>query len=324
VQLSVDGIGTTNHCPMVLCALAGMGAEPARLRAFSEMWVQRFGMLEPEITIRVDQGNWPELVGNAAAFGALRAFFDDWVIKSGANEVIAQVAEQVPIAPASHAFHALIRLGYGLEVKHSGEIAAGLAALVSGNLPIGIRLTDSRRATSVFDGWTALSNALNGAVFSGTWITSRLRAVAANPLFGSNLLAPPLHAGLIDEIANAAIVLYWKADNFTALHLVTGLFAARQVVGHMPATLAQRLVWDLWLACCAAYVSIGAPPVSAHELDLSAELVSACDEVAWPELLRLAIASDDDHVIKMTYTCWREYQRHPSPLYFAAASRLLK
>jgi hypothetical protein len=33
----------------------------------------------------------------------------------------------------------------------------------------------------------------------------------------------------------------------------------------------------------------------------------------------MAVASDDDHVIKMTYTCFCEDRRAPSPLYLASA-----
>ncbi|MFC5473706.1 questin oxidase family protein [Paraherbaspirillum soli] len=323
-QLDVEGKGTTNHCPMALCALAGMGAGPERLQAFFDMWVRRFGLPAPEITMRVDAQNWTEMTGNAAAFGALRAYFAHWIVRSGANAVVAQVLGRVPFAPASGAFHALIRLGYGLEAEHSGEIAAGLAALVSRNLPINMQSVERRRAASVHEGWAALSNALNGAVFSDDLISSRLRAVASEPLFGAHLLAPPEHAGLLDEMAHAALALYWKTNSFTVMHMVTGLFATRQVFAHIPGTLAQRLLPDVWAALCAAYVSIGAPPVAADELALPVDPVAAGEQVAWPELLQLAIASDDDHVIKMTFTCWREYQRQPSSLYLLAAKRVIK
>jgi hypothetical protein len=38
----------------------------------------------------------------------------------------------------------------------------------------------------------------------------------------------------------------------------------------------------------------------------------------------MALASNDDHVIKMVYTCLCEDRRDPSPLYLACAARLVR
>lgn len=244
-------------------------------------------------------------------------------MEDGPDAVMLQIFSRLPFAPATGAFHAVIRLSYGLEAMHDGEIAAGLAALVSSNLPIDIQIDQHRIAASVNDGLAALSEVLHGAVFKGDMITTRLRAVAANPLFRSALPAPPrltpLDARLLDDMARAAIQLYWQTNNFTAMHMVTGLHAVRRVFSHLPEAIAESLLPDLWKAFCAAYVSIGAPPVAesaAHSLKGEAD--------AWPQLFRLALASDDDHDIKTVYTCYCENLRAPSSLYHAAAERRVR
>ena len=41
----------------------------------------------------------------------------------------------------------------------------------------------------------------------------------------------------------------------------------------------------------------------------------------WPDIIRHALDSSDDHVIKLVYTCWDENNDHPNPLYHFAAQR---
>ena len=322
-RFALNGKGTTNHCPMALCALAAMGAPPARLHEFFAQWEQRFARPEAPPSLRIGRVSWTAHISQPEAFSALRLCFQEWIMEEGPDAVIAQILGRLPFAPASGAFHAVIRLAYGLEAMHDGEIAAGLAALVSGNLPIEIEIDEHHAAASVGAGLATLSEALHGAVFNGDMITTRLRAVALNPLFRSALPAPPrltpLNAKLLDDMARAAIQLYWQTNNFTALHMVTGLHAVRRVFSHVPEQIAESLLPDLWKAFCAAYVSIGAPPLAegaGHTLADGAD--------PWPQLFRLALSSDDDHDIKTVYTCYCENLRAPSLLYSAAAARRVR
>ncbi|MEO6921077.1 MAG: questin oxidase family protein [Collimonas sp.] len=322
-RFALNGKGTTNHCPMALCALAAMGASPARLQDFFEQWERRFAVLEAPPVMRIERGSWPAHIGQPEAFAALRLCFQDWIMVEGTDAVLAQVLSRLPFAPASGAFHAVIRLSYGLEAMHDGEIAAGLAALVSGNLPVAIDTDEHAAAASASAGLAALSAILHGTVFQGDWITARMRAVTMNPMFRSALPAPPrltpLNAALLDDMARLAIQLYWQTNNFTALHVVTGLHAARRVFSHLPEAVAESLVPDLWKAFCAAYVSTGAPPVT----DGAAySLADGADP--WPPLFRQVLASNDEHDIKIVYTCYCENLRAPSALYHAAAARRVR
>jgi len=326
-RYAADNGGMANHCPMALCALAAMGAQPARLQEFFDKWEGRFALAAKPAVRSVNRETWPFSLGDASAFTALCGFYEEWIWSAGADAVLAQVLSRIPFAPASGAFHALIRLGYGLEAEHVGEIAAGLAALVSGNLYIDMGSRQRVPAASVQQGLAVLSRAMNGKTFTGDWIVARLRAVGADPSFYATLPAAPAQPQqqLLDDMAQAAIALYWQTNNFTALHIVTGLHAARRVMAQLPATLAQRLLPDLWVAFCAAYVSTGAPPLAASHVTLHATLpeeeLLADSADTWHDLFTTAIASDDDHVIKLVYTCYCENRRAPSPLYLAAAAR---
>jgi hypothetical protein len=307
--------GTTNHCPMALVALARMGASPERLRAFFDMWEREYALPAPAVDKVIARSAWTHYLGNAAAFGALRLTFLDWINDDGPLPVIVAVLTQAPFAPATGAFHALIRLGYGMEAAHRGEIAAGLAALVSSHLPVTVNFNGNGTAETVDAAFIRVARAMEGEIVGGSSITSRLRAVAGDERFRHAVTAPPPGAALLDDIAKAAIVAYWRTADFTVLHTVTGTHAARTLFAQLPESLVAQLLPDLWIALCAAYATVRKP------LDVAGPVPHV--DAAWDEICRRAIASNNDHVIKMTYTCLSENRREPSPLYLASAARLV-
>ena len=315
-QFALDARGTTNHCPMALVALARMGASPERLQDFFKRWTQTYALRETHREFPVAGKSWLAQLGVPAAFSSLRKHFLESIGASNPAEVLREVISRAPFAPATGAFHALIRIGYGLESGHAGEIAAGLAAYVSNNLTIDVEWSGREAARSVEDGLAVLSGRLSGRTWPGSSITSRLKAVAADPDFEDALRAPPMSPAFLDDIARAAIELYWQTANFTVLHMVTGTYAARSVLAQLPEELAGQLGPSIWTAFCAAFVSVGAPkPVSRNTPEISA---------GWPEILKRATESQDDHVIKMVYTCFRESRRDPDSPYLASASRILR
>jgi hypothetical protein len=314
-RFALDARGTSNHCPMALVALARMGAAPGRLQAFFAHWSEQYAIVETQPGTAIPGGDWLAQVGNAAAFSSLRRHFLDAIGRDGAPAVIAEVLSRAPHAPATGAFHAIIRLGYGIEAGHAGEIASGLAAYVATNLPVGIDGADRGRAGSVEEGFARLSQHLAGRDWPVGSITGRLEAIAADPTFRRELQAAPSGAGLLDELARVSIALYWQTFDFTVLHMVTGVCAARLVLAGVAASMRHRMQAPLWAALCAAYVSVGAPPMLAIDAPKG--------EADWPDVLRRAIASNDDHVIKMVYTCFSESVRYPdSSFYLAAAARI--
>ncbi len=313
-RFDLNGKGTSNHCPMALTALAAMGASGERLEQFFTHWERRYALTAGSAA-HLARGDWRAAVGQADLFCAARDCFAGWVAQDGADAVLREVIGTISLAPASGAFHALIRLAYALEAGNNSEVGAGLAALVCGKLGIDIAPEGRAPAVSVADGLARLSRAMAGTRIEGTWIAPRLRAVAQLPAFQNSLPAMPRQGDLLVALRHAALALYWQTDDFIALHMVTGMHAARIVLAHLPQAMAQRTLPELWSAFCAAYVVIGAPPLQLSQTDPADE--------DWPALFALAIASDDDHDIKLAHTCFEENRVSPSPLYHAAAMRRL-
>jgi Questin oxidase-like len=93
-----------------------------------------------------------------------------------------------------------------------------------------------------------------------------------------------------------------QTQNFTALHMVTGIFAARLVLKKLQQPLNSQILGSLWSSFCVAYISIGAP-----EIDFAMQGIHQAQRPNWPILFNRALQSQDDHIIKMVYTCWREF-----------------
>ncbi|UVS95518.1 questin oxidase family protein [Burkholderia glumae] len=307
--------GTTNHCPMALIALAKMGASPERLRQFFDRWEREVALIAPPVDTTITRRDWTEHLGDLAAFGALRQCFQDWVMDAGPVPVIEAVLQAGRFAPASNAFHALIRLAYGIEAGHAGEIASGLASFVASYLPIDVTLENHRRADSIEAAFDHVTQALRGTMLPQDFITSRLRAVAGDVRFGKAMLAPPSDTALLDDLARTTIGAYWREPDFTLLHTVTATRAARIVFAELRDDLVEQLLPDLWIAMCAAYATVGPLPAASPAIPDSS--------LDWNDVCRMAVASNDEHVIKMTYTCLCEDRRDPSPRYLASAVRLV-
>ncbi len=313
-RFDLNGRGTTNHCPMALTALASMGAAPDRLERFFTHWERRHALAGVE-QAPLSRDRWLGAIGCAELFGATRNCFADWVAQDGADAVLQSVIGEVSPAPASGAFHALIRLAYGLLADNAGEIGAGLAALVCGRLVIDIPMAGRTPAASVQDGLASLSRWLPDTKVEGNWIAPRLRAVAQLPSFRAVFQAMPQNEDLLAALRRAALALYWQTDDFVALHLVTGVHAARVVLSQLPHETAESYMPELWAAFCAAYVVIGAPPMKMASM--------ATVEEDWPALFAMACKSDDDHDIKLVHTCFEENRVSPLDQYHAVAQRRL-
>ena len=103
-----------------------------------------------------------------------------------------------------------------------------------------------------------------------------------------------------------------KTDNFTLLHTVTAGHAYRSIVPYCGNN--KRLLRYFWEAILLFQLSTGikynSSPTETPAIHMD-----------WPDIIRHALDSSDDHVIKLVYTCWDENNDHPNPLYHFAAQR---
>jgi hypothetical protein len=101
------------------------------------------------------------------------------------------------------------------------------------------------------------------------------------------------------------------ARNAIALvHAVTGATALRSLLPHLSPSAtrsAQRYGWQLAAAIYAVYgAGLTNPPPAAKEIKRD-------------DLIDRAVATEDEHAIKFTEACLREYALNPKPVYLQAA-----
>jgi len=160
----------------------------------------------------------------------------------------------------------------------------------------------------------------------GSLIADRMALASEHPAFSRCVAAgrPEVSteaqvAQSLRTLAELAASLYAASGNFTVLHLVTSAHAVRVLLPWLDDADPPGALVHYW----AAYVAGSA----ASGLDLVAAVPTAAADAAaqplraWPAIVEAAVASDDDHLIKIVDVC-REQERHyGGPLWQVAASR---
>ncbi len=129
---------------------------------------------------------------------------------------------------------------------------------------------------------------------------------AAEPEFQS-LAGSVQGTGLkLCDLSRVALSLYASTNDFTALHLVTSCHAMRLVLPYCRDQ--GQAMASYWMAFAAAYITIGCP--ACVDLDRSAHAGPS-----WEEIAARAVLSNDDHTIKLVYTCRAEEEFYQEPIY---------
>ena len=118
---------------------------------------------------------------------------------------------------------------------------------------------------------------------------------------------------LTETFAMVYLASATRGTVITFLHGVTGPAAVRTLLPYVSPEEQRRLLRYTWQACASFSSSAGgktAPPPSPDAKLPSRE-----------ELTDRAIATGDEHSIKFTEACFREYALNPKPVYILAASR---
>jgi hypothetical protein len=316
------GQRVSNHTSMALLSLSALGSSEQHLRELGEDHLARWAPF-PESGRAVDARGWREQRGNGEALFGLRALFREEIRRRGVAATLRAFLPDLLPGLGAHAFHPIIRTGYGVRFDDPEEVAIGLAYWAVTYLPLGPLADDpgpardpqvslaAVRATPALtrEGRVAAGMEMPG----GMNIAGNMRWASGLPGFAPTA-AVRVGAGSLAAIARAVRQLYLgSGDDFTALHAVTGTHAYRMIEPFVdPADRAAGRRY-LWQAVVAAYVSIGAPALV---------VPPPVKLPGWNEVAARAAASSDDHQIKLTDIA-REEARHwneTGGLYLRAAA----
>ena len=272
--------GFSDHLPMALCAIAGLGGSEAELTRFRTSYTPT---LSPLDILPTPMDDWRSGIGNADAYPSLRAYFVQAIAQTTREVVVKDVLPHLIESLASHAFHPLIRLGYAIDFRSDDETAVALAYLVSVHRPVPTTADPLNLRAAL------AAQTRSGPIdFAASGFTPRLIELIDTGNY------PVGCAQNLTLCAAAALDAYRSTRDFFALHMVT----ATHTAGILGGVLEERLLLPaLTGALLAAHTIVGRPPLSTGNV---APAPASLDEA---------------HVLKYAWSCHCEYRRYGDPRY---------
>jgi len=280
------GEGLSNHLPMALLAIRRLGASDDRAREFETFYSRR---LRPM----------------SASEEALSDRLAEELAREGKEAFLHERVARLTPGIGSAAFHGIIRTAYAIDTDDLVDAVASWVTAYSRGADVSSAhlRADETSAPLVFEAIQHDSRFEHD--FSGGNIADRIARVASFEPFHEYAIQTPT----LEELANIAVKIYLATADFTALHLVTACHATRVLEPY----LASDALDHLATAMLAAYITIGRPA-------FDVEMGEAPD---WDTLAKQAIASNDDHDLKLVYSCREEDAVYGWGLHRMAAARRL-
>jgi hypothetical protein len=302
------GGGNANHLAMALVALDRLGASDERLREFASIYERQL-RLKPSAAPALPNGGWKEAMGKKAFETTLAKKFAIDLAAKGRDALLHEVVSHVTPGIASEAFHGLIRTAYAVDSGDDADIANALTSWVIGYGAVG-RL-DEPRFDSAIDAFAAMSGDDRfPKSLPGGSITGRIAKIVAIPAFDE--YRAPIRALALGDLARIAALMFLATGDFTVLHLVTACHATRVLKPYLAADAVDHLM----IAMLAAYASVGRP-----DFDVTVQHPQELPD--WSTLAARAIPSNDEHDLKLVYSCQQEEQHYGWGLHQMAAARRL-
>lgn len=283
--------GNTNHLPMALIALNKLGANQVHLEAYYANYAPSL------ITRNAVNLNpafiWDEQLGDKSAFDDYLAYFLLQVESKGVEETLNDHLDRLMRGCGASAFHAIIRLSYGLQADNEVEVAFGLADLASNYLPI------EEPKSRIGDYSTILNAALKvyeGINVDGSLISDRMNSVVINQNFQQVNWVP--ESNDLTELSKLVADLYILSRDFTVLHAVTSCHAMRYLIPFIKQP--TQALNHYWAAIVSAVLSV--ENLTRNESQIFG--IKQPFELNYNVVLN----SQDSHVIKLAWACLDEFQ----------------
>ena len=284
-----DG-GLSNHRPMALVALAHLGASDDQLRNYAARYSQRLQAAPPAQSWPAGQA-WAQDLGQRPSWPVYRDLFMQWLRHEYAGDVLRQAVPVLMQGCGAAAFHGLIRTAYAMQAAHRQELADALAYWACRWLDLGAGPVEGLEPDP-----EPLLQRLRQVRGHAGLIFQRMQVAAAQTLLRATVQQLQVNDQTLPRLAVLAAQAYAASGNFTALHLVTSAHAARVVLAELEPDDVLLALQPYWRAYAAAVCVAGLRPLPAAPL------------LPWPTIVSRALASPDDHVIKLVHSC-REQER---------------
>ena len=315
-----------NHGPMAAEALVSLGRAESII-AFVNAYKKRFTSPYPSSYQTVTATNWRDALGDSRRISDWAIFFDRQLKEAAWPKVLDLWSGRLAPGLAAAAAHGLIRTAHAtrsLSVKETDlrlrELAEGLSywAAYYQELPenrnaaaVRLKPLDAikqvplvpvarRRGGSVTNGLHAVNEFAPFAAVSGlVEIKGRPETVISE---------------LTEAFATAYLRKITPGNLIILLHAVTCTSGLRSLLPYLSSTTAERMLHYGWLVGAALY-SIGA--IDSTNAPMKEQEIKPAD------LIERAVKTKEEHAIKFTEACLREYSHNSNPVYLQAANDAL-
>jgi hypothetical protein len=309
---------------MAIEALCALGREDAVMP-----WLERYreGMSPwPAQVEPIDPNDWRAALGDIERVSDWRAFFSNELAGTPWREVLNRWVAHFAPAVCASATHGVIRVAHATRALSREESQVRVAELAAGlgywaacyqELPTATATAHAKQRPG-----TAIQHVpvvpLDQRKFTGTIVASLDRLTEFLP-FASVIELADLTgnvANVVSELTQTFARVYLAnahdvLSTVVFVHGITSAAAVRLLAPHLEEPVAREVLRYTWQAQCGIYAAFGQR--------YAPEQATTAPSESRGQLTDLAVANGDEHVIKLTEACLREYELNPKPEYLAAA-----
>lgn len=316
--------GLANHGPMAVEALITMGRAEAVMP-----WLERYKRIlqnHPVSRNPISHENWREALGDFSRVGDWIVFFDREMKEQAWPVALSKWVENLAPGLVAAAAHGLIRTAHASRSLANRETELRRHELAEGLGYWAARYQALPTSPENVKGSLKPSQAISRVKLlppeqraASGLIADRLSRLDNFPPFASvsNLVDSSGDASrfISDLTETFARVYMTNAQNFGSIiafvHAMTGPSAIRLLVPYLRPEATKTLLRFGWQAAAAFYATFGRATPSAGPFENTAQNKD--------DLIDRSIAAGEEHAIKFTEVCLREYEVNPSPVYLLAA-----
>jgi hypothetical protein len=309
----------SNHGPMAAEALVRLGRDDA-VMPYLEWYSSRLEG-RPSPRGRVDETNWREMLGQHDEFAAWQRFLEAELAERPWPEVLDTWAARLAPGLRGALLQGLIRTGHAARSLSERETPLRLRELAEGlalwaawydPLPEDGAAGQPLPAREAFDRLPLLPREWRG---ERAPMEERASVPGFESVTGMLDVTEPMTA--LSETTEAYAGLY--AGNaalpgnspIILVHAVTGPSAVRLIAPHVWVETQRHLVRYAWQAAAKINASWNFQGVATPAEDVSIDREDVIDQ---------AIATRDEHAMKLVEACLREHALNPRPVYLAVAT----
>ncbi len=310
-----------NHVPMVLEAMARLGASRDRLAEYERYYVDVHRVpFPPAASAPITAADWRSHLGDRSRETDYRQFFAREVDRLGSDAAIRHYMPVLADGVAASATHGLMRLAYAVLRDDDDEIAIALGYWAAPYLALPVLahpgpVEEPVALVLMMQPIEAFRHVQPGSTLLWRWIT----AMGELPEFLALRGHVRRDAQLLTTMRQASLAHYAATMSFEALHAVTGSHWLRLVSPHVDD--APALQARFWEVVMSLYSKIGMPDLpSAAQLDAWRATPVPPDS----EIAAAAVASNDEHDHSLVFSALEEFKVTGDPLYRVVAARRVR